>query len=143
MAEDRVDPLRNYNFKIEIDGITAAGFAEVTIGGATNTPLEYREGTDIPTVRKLPGMIKYDNIVLKWGLTTSTELYDWYGDVAKGKVQRKNGSIVLNDVDGTEKVRWNFFRGWPTSWKGPELNAKGTDAAIASLEIAHEGLEQA
>jgi phage tail-like protein len=140
---DRVDPYRNFNFRVEIDGITRAGFAEVTLGGTTNTPLEYREGTDRPTVRKLPGTTKYDNIVLKWGLTDSRELYTWYADVTKGKVERKNGSVILADLDGTEKVRWNFFQGWPTSWKGPELNAKGTDAAIVSLEIAHEGLEQA
>lgn len=140
---DRVDPYRNFNFRVEIDGITTAGFAEVTLGGATNAPLEYREGTDRPTVRKLPGTIKYDNIVLKWGLTDSRELYTWYADVAMGKVLRKNGSIILADLDGTEKVRWNFFQGWPTSWKGPELDAKGADAAIVSLEIAHEGLEQA
>lgn len=140
---DRVDPYRNFNFRVEIDGITRAGFAEVTLGGTTNAPLEYREGTDRPTVRKLPGTIKYDNIVLKWGLTDSRELYTWYADVAKGKVQRKNGSIILADLDGTEKVRWNFVQGWPTSWKGPELNAKGTDAAMVSIEIAHEGLEQA
>ncbi len=143
MADDRVDPLRNYNFKVEIDGIVAAGFSEVTIGGSMNTPLEYREGTDLPTVRKLPGMIKYDNIVLKWGLTTSPELYNWYSDVAKGMVTRKNGSIVLNDLDGSERVRWNFVRGWPTSWKAPELNATGDGAAVASMEIAHEGMELA
>jgi phage tail-like protein len=142
MADERVDPYRNFNFLVELDGITAAGFAEVTIGGTTNAPLEYREGTDLPTVRKLPGTIKYDNIVLKWGLTKSPELFKWYSDVAKGKVERKNGSVVVNDIDGSARVRWNFVRGWPTSWKGPELNAKGTDVAIVTLEIAHEGLEQ-
>lgn len=140
---DRVDPYRNFNFRVEIDGITQAGFAEVTLGGTTNAPLEYREGIDRPTVRKLPGTTKYDNIVLKWGLTDSRELYTWYTDVTKGKIERKNGSIILADLDGTEKVRWNFVQGWPTMWKGPELNGKGTDAAIVTLEIAHEGMEQA
>jgi phage tail-like protein len=140
---ERVDPFLNYNFKVEIDGITVAAFSEVTMGSMTAQASEYREGTDRPTVRKLPGAVKYDNIVLKWGLTDSRELSDWYADVAKGKVERKNGSIVLNDLDGTEKLRWNFIQGWPTTWKGPELNAKSNEAAIASLEIAHEGLEQA
>ena len=140
---DRVDPFLNYNFKLEIDGLTTAAFSEVTMGSMTAQASEYREGTDRPTVRKLPGAIKYDNIVLKWGLTDSKELYSWYADVAQGKVERKNGSIVLNGLDGTEKLRWNFFQGWPTTWKGPELNAKSNEAAIATLEIAHEGLEMA
>jgi phage tail-like protein len=140
---DRVDPFLNYNFKIEIDGLTVGGFSEVTMGSMTAQASEYREGTDRPTVRKLPGAIKYDNIVLKWGITDSTVLYDWYADVTKGKVERKNGSIVLNGLDGQEVLRWNFIQGWPTTWKGPELNAKSNEAAIVSLEIAHEGLEQA
>jgi phage tail-like protein len=140
---DRVDPYLNYNFSFEIDGLKVAGFSEVTMGSMTAQASEYREGTDRPTVRKLPGAVKYDNIVLKWGITDSTVLYDWYADVAKGKVERKNGSIILNGLDGEERLRWNFIQGWPTTWKGPELNAKSNEAAIVSLEIAHEGLEQA
>ena len=139
----RVDPFRNFNFRVEIDGITQAAFAECSGFGSTNDPIEYREGTDRTTVRKLPGLTKYTNITLKWGLTDSRELFSWYVDVTKGKVDRKNGSIVLTDLDGTEKVRWNFFQGWPTKWDGPDFNAKGTDAAIETLEIAHEGIERA
>ena len=138
---DRVDPFLSYNFAVEIDGLTLGGFSEVTMGSMTAQASEYREGTDRPTVRKLPGAVKYDNIVLKWGLTDPT-LYKWYADAASGKVERKNGSIILNGPDGEPQVRWNFSQGWPTTWKGPELNAKSNEPAIVSLEIAHEGLEQ-
>jgi phage tail-like protein len=140
---DRVDPYRNFNFRVEIDGITQAAFAECTGFGSNNDPIEYREGTDRTTVRKLPGMTKYNNITLKWGLTDSAELFTWYSDITKGKIERKNGSIVLTDLDGSEKVRWNFFQGWPTKWDGPDFNAEGTDVAIETLEIAHEGIERA
>ncbi len=137
------DPYRNFNFLVEVDGITQAGFAECSGFGASNDPIEYREGGENTTVRKLPGVTKYNNIVLKWGLTDSRELYDWFRDITQGKVERKNGSIILLDLDGTEKVRWNFVRGWPTKWDGPDFNAKGTDVAIETLEIAHEGIERA
>jgi phage tail-like protein len=137
------DPYRNFNFLVEIDGITQAGFAECTGFGASNDPIEYREGGENTTVRKLPGVTKYSNIVLKWGLTDSRELYDWFRDITQGKVERKNGSVILLDLDGSEKVRWNFVRGWPTKWDGPDFNAKGTDVAIETLEIAHEGVERA
>lgn len=137
------DPYRNFNFLVEIDGITQAGFAECSGFGATNDPIEYREGGENTTVRKLPGVTKYPNIVLKWGLTDSRELYDWFRGITQGKIERKNGSVILLDLDGTEKVRWNFVRGWPTKWDGPDFNAKGTDVAIETLEIAHEGVERA
>lgn len=140
----RVDPYRNYSFLVEIGGIRQAGFSECTGFGSSVDPTEYREGNEVMTVRKLPGMTKYTNITLKWGLTDSHELFDWYTDITKGKIERKNGSIVLMDTDGTtEKVRWNFYEGWPCKWDGPDFNAKGTDVAIQTLEICHERIEQA
>ena len=144
----RVDPLRNFNFLVEIDGVTQAGFQDCSGFGASTDPIEYREGNENPgrdpiTVRKLPGMTKYNNITLKWGLTDSTELYDWYRDITKGMDVRKNGSIIVLDTQGQERVRWNFRNGWPTKWDGPDFTSKGNDVAIETLEIAHEGIELA
>ncbi len=65
----RNDPYGQFNFLIEIDGITRAGFSEVS-GLTTDTNvIEYREGDEVTTVRKLAGLIKYTNIVLKRGYT--------------------------------------------------------------------------
>ncbi len=144
----RVDPLRNFNFLVEIDGITQAGFQDCSGFGASTDPIEYREGNENPgrdpiTMRKLPGMTKYNNITLKWGLTDSTELYDWYRDITKGMDVRKNGSIIVLDTQGQERVRWNFRNGWPCKWDGPDFTSKGNDVAIETLEIAHEGIELA
>ena len=139
----RTDPYRNFNFLVEIDGITQAGFSDCSGFGASTDPIEYREGGENTTVRKLPGLTKYPNITLKWGMTDSAELYNWYRDVIKGKIQRKNGSIIVLDLEGNEKIRWNFTNGWPTKWDGPDFSAKGTDVAVETLEIAHEGIERA
>ena len=139
----RVDPYRNFNFLVEIGGITQAGFSDCSGFGSSTDPIEYREGGENTTVRKLPGMTKHTNITLKFGLTDSRELYDWYREIVTGRVDRKNGSIVVLDLDGKEKVRWNFYQGWPTKWDGPDFSAKGTDVAIETLEIAHEGIERA
>lgn len=139
----RVDPYRNFSFLVEIDGITQAGFSDASGFGASTDPIEYREGGETKTVRKLPGLTKYTNITLKWGLTDSRELYDWYRDVVNGKIERKSGSIILLDLEGNEAVRWNFFEAWPTKWDGPDFTAKGNDVAIETLELAHERVERA
>lgn len=139
----RVDPYRNFNFLVEIDGITQAGFSDCSGFGASTDPIEYREGGENTTSRKLPGQTKYPNITLKWGLTDSRELYDWYRDVTMGRVVRRNGSIILNDLDGHEVMRWNFFAAWPTKWDGPDFIAKGTDVAINTLELVVERFEGA
>jgi len=140
---DIKDPFGNYNFLVEIDGITRAAFQECSGFDSTIDVIEHREGGENTTLRKLPGMTKYSNIQLKWGMTDDRELYDWHRQIVQGEIERKNGSIVLLDRKGEEVARWNFVRAWPTKWDGPDLNAEGTDVSVEMLELAHEGVEQA
>ena len=141
----RRDPYTNFNFLVEIDGITEAAFQEAAGLTAEISVIEHREGGENITACKYPGQIKFTNIVLKRGLTDSAELYAWFKQWADGDAaaQRKNGSIVLLDRANNEKLRWNFFNGWPSKWIGPALNAEQNDIAIESLEIVHERLERA
>ena len=137
------DPYGNFNFTIEIDGIERAAFQECSGFDSTIDVIEHREGGENTTPRKLPGLTKYSNITLKWGMTNDRELYDWHRRVVEGEIERKNGSIVLRNRKGEEVARWNFVRAWPTKWDGPDLNAEGNDVAIETLELAHEGVERA
>jgi phage tail-like protein len=140
---ERKDPFRAYNFLVEIDGITRAGFRECSGLDTTQDPIDYREGGEALHVRKLPGLVKYSNISLKRGVTDDAELWEWRKKAMDGKVERKNGSIILLDDTGAEKLRWNFVEGWPTKWTGPTFNATGNEVAIEALEIAHEGVTKA
>ncbi|HEY1370349.1 MAG TPA: phage tail protein [Gaiellaceae bacterium] len=139
----RTDPYRVYNFLVEIDGITRAGFRECSGLDTSNDAIDYREGSDPRVVRKLPGMTKFTNITLKWGITDDAQLWDWRKKAMDGSVERKNGSIILLDETGAEKLRWNFREAWPTKWTGPSLNATGNEVAIETLELTHEGLVKA
>jgi phage tail-like protein len=139
----RTDPYRDYNFLVEIDGITQAGFQEAGGLDASTDPIDYREGNDPMHVRKLPGMHKYSPITLKRGITDSDELWKWYRTVLDGKHERKNGSIILLDETGQEKIRWNFINAWPSKWTGPSFNATSNQVAVESLEITHEQVKKA
>ena len=141
-AGDRKDPYGNFNFHVELGGITYAIFTEASGFDSTIDVIEYREGGENTTVRKLPGLTKYSNIVLKWGVTDNLKLYDWHHQAVEGDVQRKNGSIVALNHQGQEVARWNFFEAWPTKYDGPDYNAEGTDVAIETLELAHEGVKR-
>jgi len=138
----RNDPYAGFNFRVEINGIVAAGFSECS-GLTTDTDIiEYREGSDNPlTVRKIPGLTHYSSIVLKRGLTADTSLWQWRQNIIKGTIDRRNGAIVLLDGAANEVARWNFQNGWPAKWEGPHLRAKASDVAIETLEIVHEGFE--
>ncbi len=88
------------------------------------------------------------NVTLKRGYINSTELCPTIltkqrrKAVIEGKVQRKSGSIILCADDGTEIMRYNFFEGWPTKWKGFTLDGKGTDVNVEELELAVEKIER-
>ncbi len=118
-----------------------AGFSEVG-GLATETDIiEYREGSEDITVRKLPGKRKYTNISLKRGYTPDgKDLWEWRKTVMDGKTQRKGGTITLLDEARKPALTWEFSEGWPSKWAGPAFNAKNNEIAIEELEICVEGL---
>src|SRR5688500_16429753 len=135
MAE-RKDPYGTYNFLVEIEGISRAAFQEASGFDSSIEVEEHREGGENITTRKLPGMVKYSNIVLKWGLTDDHELDDWYRQWEQGDpaAKRKSGSIVLLDRQGQEKKRWNFINAWPAKLNWPSFNAENSELAIMTLE---------
>src|SRR6478672_9003402 len=99
MAEtgSRNDPYAAFNFLIEIAGVTQAGFSECSGLNTETDPIEYRNGNEDITVRKLPGLKKFGNITLKRGFTASKDLWDWRKKVLDGKTERQSGSIVLQN----------------------------------------------
>ena len=137
------DPYRGFKFKVQIDGITKAGFREVSGLDAGTDAVDYREG-DGTTMRKLAGLQKFSNITLKRGITTDQDLWKWRSMVMDGKIKdaRKNGQIILIDDEGKEAAEWTFTDGWPTKWTGPTFNATANEVAIDTLEITHEGLKR-
>ena len=138
-----MDPFRGFNFRVEIDGITSAGFQECSGLDVTTESVDYREGTDPNHVRKLTGLNSFSPIMLKRGITDSTELWQWQQTVASGQTERRNISIVLADETGEEKIRWNVRRAWPSKWTGPSFSSTNNEVAIEELEITHEELVRA
>lgn len=142
MPAERNDPFRSYNYVVDIPGTGAAGFNEASGLTFDVDPVEYREGTDPQLhVRKLTGLRKFSNIMLKRGFTQNRDLWDWYRDVLNGVVERKDGSITLRDEQYNDVLRWEFSEGWISKWEGPALNASGNDVAIESIEIVVERVE--
>lgn len=138
-APTRHDPFAGFNFIVDIEGI-AAGFLECSGLSSETDVIEYREGGDI-LIRKLPGLTKYSNIVLRRGITTTRDLWAWRQTVINGQTQRRDGTIVLLSEHRTPVLTWRFHAGWPAKLEGPTLNARSSDVAIESIEIVHEGLE--
>ena len=143
----RIDPLRNFRYRLEIDSITQAGFSEVAIAETSIDAVDYREGTDPTHVRKLSGLTKYGNITLKWGLTiggSALELFRWHADVSAGLImdRRKKVVIVVQNEAGVDSARFVITDAWPVKYDPSDLNAKGNEVLIELLELANEGIER-
>lgn len=135
------DHIGNFNFKVEIEGVTVGAFRNVEGLESETEIVEYQDGDDI-ILRKRPGRTKYSNVVLKRGYINNDELWQWRKKVIDGLVERKSGSVILCDDDGSEIMRYNFFESWPYKWKGFTLDGKGTDVNVEELELAVEKIEK-
>jgi len=142
----RDDPYPVYNFELVVTGISDDGkavkgsFMEISGLGVESPPIEYRNGSEDITVRKMPGLIKYTNITCKWGITGDLALWNWIVEGMNGLVHRTEGSVIMLNENRQEVMRWNFKRAWPCKWTGPGLNAKNNEIAMETLEICHEGI---
>lgn len=135
------DPYASFNFLVVIDGVTEAGFSECSGISLETDAIEYREGKEDITVRKLPGLKKFGNITFKRGFTKDSGLWTWRKQVLDGNVQRASGSITLLNEARQPSVRWNFREAWPRKLDGPTFNAKNNEVAIESLEIVVEAID--
>ncbi len=133
-------PHGRFRYKVEIDGLDAGGFSEVTGFDASIDIMEYREGDMVQTPMKIPGLKKYGNITLKQGLADSMVLYDWIIAGVNGAVERKTITITLLDEEEAPAASWQVINAWPTKYTAPDFNATSSEVAIETLEIAHEGM---
>jgi phage tail-like protein len=142
----REDPYGGYNFLITVTGVSDDGtavkgsFSEISGLETELSPIEYRNGSEDITVRKIAGLKKFTNITGKRGITADLDFWNWILAGLSGKVKRADGSVVLLDENRQEVLRWNFRRGWPCKYTGPGLNAANNEIAMETLEICHEGL---
>jgi len=130
-------------------GITA-GFAEVHGLNAEIEVEDYREGGRNIGPRRFPRWGRYPNLVLRRGVTSNSALWAWWADVithsytlTKGsaaRVPRRNGVIVLDGFDHKAVAAWFLSNALPERLVGPSLNARGSEIAIETLELSHEGL---
>ena len=139
---DRLDPYSGFNFSVELDGLTRAGFRSCSGLESTTNAVTYREGTDrVLSSRKLPGLLTQGDVTLSRGITADDKLWKWREKVMTGQVERHNISISLLDDGGNAKITWNLFEGWPTQWTGPSFDASSDEVGVEQLVLAYERIE--
>lgn len=135
-------PLPVFHFSVDWGG-TQVTFSEVTGLNIEVQPIEYRDGNSpdySPT--KMPGLKKYGNLTLKRGVFASdNEYYEWVQQIALNKTERRDIIISLLNEEHAPVMTWKVINAWPTKLTSPDLKASANEAAIETLEIAHEGIQ--
>jgi len=140
MADE--NPLVGFHFSVDLGGVIAGYFTECSGLKCSTEPFELQEGGLNSRVHKLPGQTRWENLVLRYGVTSDVSMLGWRGEVLQDQFsKRRNGAIVMKTPQGEEVRRYNFVEGWPVSWEGPSFAASGSELAIESLEIAHNGIK--
>lgn len=134
-------PLPAFHFKVDWGG-TSVAFSEVTGLNIEVQPIEYRSG-DSPefSTIKMPGLKKYGNITLKRGVFASdNDYYKWMQTIKMNKPERRDVTITLLNEEHAPVMTWKVMNAWPTKITSPDMKANDNNAAIETLEIAHEGV---
>lgn len=139
---DHEDPLVGFHFAVEIQNVVTGYFTECTGLGSEHDVIEHKVVTEKgqEVIMKIPGRLKWENIVLKRGITSNMDIWDWRKEVEDGKVDdaRHDGSITMFDMELNPVARWEFKRGWPLKVTGPQPKSDSNEIGIEELTIAHE-----
>jgi phage tail-like protein len=138
----RTDPVLAFRFEVTLDGLPAGGFSECSGLSVETEVQDYAEGGLNTHLHKRPGRTRQTNLTLRRGIV-DRRLWDWYLDLLEGRVERRNGSVIVRDPSGGEvEIEWQFRRAFPCKWQGPDLSAAQSAVAVEMLELCHEGLER-
>ena len=144
MARDNAIGLRGLHFALQIDGIQEATFKSVEGLGSHTECVESREvntkGQII--IRKIPGALKWDDLVFRRGTSSSNDLAKWRKLVEDGKIDeaRKNVSVVIYTADAQEVARWNVTDAWPAKLAISNLDSTNNELSVEEMTLVHEGL---
>ena len=77
----RLDPYKNFKFRVKWDGRYVAGVSKVSLLKRTTEVVKHRSGGDPSTSFKSPGRTEYDAITLERGVTHDQDFEQWANKV--------------------------------------------------------------
>ena len=149
----RLDPYKNFKFRIKWDGRYVAGISKVSALKRSTELVEHREGGNPSTSNKSPGRTKFEAITLERGVTHDTEFEKWankvwnfgsgLGSEVSLKDFRKDLTIDVYNEAGQKVLGYNVFRAWVSEYQAlPDLDANANAVAIQTIKLENEGWER-
>jgi len=149
----RLDPYKNFKFRVTWDGRPVAGVSKVSVLKRTTEVVKHRAGGDPSTSYKSPGRTEYDAITLERGVTHDVDFEQWankvwnFGSAPGGEVSlkdfRKDITIDLLNEAGQVVLTYAIYRCWVSEYQAlPDLDANANAVAIAKLKLENEGWDR-
>jgi phage tail-like protein len=149
----RVDPYKNFKFRLKWDGQYVAGVSKCSALKRTTEVVESREGGDPSTSHKSPGRTKYDAITLERGVTHDTAFEDWadkvwslgagLGSEVSLADFRKDIILDIFNEAGQKVISYKIYRCWVSEYQAvPDFDANANAVAIQHLKLECEGWER-
>ena len=149
----RLDPYKNFKFRVKWDGHYVAGLSKCGALKRTTEVVEHREGGAPSTAHKSPGRTKYEAITLERGVTHDTDFEQWANKVwnftggpgaeVSLKDFRKDLIIEVYNEAGQLAIAYKVFRAWVSEFQAlPDLDANANAVAIQHIKLENEGWER-
>jgi phage tail-like protein len=153
----RLDPYKNFKFKIKVDGAYVAGVSKVSALKRTTEVVKHREGGDESTSRKSPGRNEFEAITLERGVTHDLVFEQWANKVwnyKNAQAQNADQEVSLADfrkdviIDffneaGQKVISYHVYRCWVSEYQAlPDLDANANAVAIQHIKLENEGWDR-
>ncbi|MBX9243965.1 phage tail protein [Actinotalea ferrariae] len=144
------DPPSSARFTLSLDSGDVGTFVEISGLAVTVEVEELVEGGQNDFTHRLPRGLKWQNVVLKRGLTDPDVLLPWLAECAGPGVERaqdqgfrmpvRTATIAVHDSLGAPVRSWALEHAFPVRWTGPRFAAGASELASEELEVCHRGL---
>ena len=116
-------------------------FQEVSGVGAEAMVSEDRASAIAPSEIKMPGIMKYQNVIMKRGIFVADDLlWKWFNSISMNTIARKAIVISMLDQTGNTLSQWTLRNAYPVRVTGAVRQSNGKQVAVESIEVRHEGL---
>ena len=133
-------------FLFEVDGVPIGTFREVSGLRLTVSVTEHVEGGQNGYTHKLPGVLRWPNLVFTRGLVESDALFTWVtrssGEVFAANdstLTRSTGAVTALNHSGDRLRAWDLDGVFAVGWEGPSFSVDSDTQPTERLEIAHNG----
>ena len=150
---NRVDPYKNFKFRVKWDGKYVAGVSQISALKRSTEVVEHREGGDPSTSHKSPGQTKFDPITLERGVTHDHEFEQWankvwqfgagLGSEVSLKDFRKDIVIEIYNEAGQLVLAYKVYRCWVSEYVAlPDLDSGANAVLLEHIKLENEGWER-